>query len=75
MCAKAINQLGTWTKVKAFQVTSTGLIPILTSLPDMRVSKFSQSRGLGNRKKNVRLCGERLGYGKTILTQSIEAYI
>ena len=43
----AINPLGTRTKVQAFQVTSTGLIPILTSLPDMRDSKFSQSRGPG----------------------------
>ena len=47
MCAKAINPLGTQTKVQAFQIKSTGLIPILTNLPDMRDSKFNQSRGPG----------------------------
>ena len=57
MCAKAINPLGTRTKEQAFQITSTGLIPILTSLPDMRDSKLLSRAGLGNRKTNVRFLG------------------
>ena len=44
---KLLTHLELGPKRQAFQVTSTGLIPILTNLPDMRLSKCSQSRGPG----------------------------